>query len=158
GQHRLQALLRRARRDGLDRRRDLGPADRQAGGRAPRAAQGEGPRGAGRGLFGGGPRSLSRVIATLEHAAELIARARKGVAFTGAGVSAESGIRTFRGEEGLWRQYDPFKVSSIDYFLQDPTAYWSVSKERYDAYRQARPNAGHVALAAMEEAGALVAV
>jgi len=98
------------------------------------------------------------VIETLEQAAGLVARARKGVAFTGAGVSAESGIRTFRGEEGLWRQYDPFKVSSIDYFLQDPTAYWSVSKERYDAYRQARPNAGHVALAAMEEAGALVAV
>jgi len=98
------------------------------------------------------------VIATLEHAAELIAAARKGVAFTGAGVSAESGIRTFRGEGGLWRQYDPFKVSSIDYFLEDPSAYWSVSKERYETYRQARPNPGHVALAAMEEAGILAAV
>jgi NAD-dependent deacetylase len=95
---------------------------------------------------------------SIERAAELIARARRGVAFTGAGVSAESGIRTFRGEGGLWRQYDPFKVSSLDYFLQDPAAYWSVSKERYESYRAARPNPGHVALAAMEEAGVLRAV
>src|ERR671935_1751956 len=98
------------------------------------------------------------LVAGLERAAELIARAHKGVAFTGAGVSAESGIRTFRGEGGLWTQYDPFKVSSTDFFLQDPAAYWSVSKERYETYRQARPNPGHVALAAMEEAGVLRAV
>lgn len=98
------------------------------------------------------------VAAGVERAADLIARARKGVAFTGAGVSAESGIRTFRGHNGLWTQYDPFKVSSIDFFLEDPAAYWSVSKERYDTYRQARPNPGHVALAAMEEAGVLRAV
>ena len=98
------------------------------------------------------------VSAGLEHAAQLVAHARRGVAFTGAGVSAESGIRTFRGEGGLWTQYDPFKVSSIDYFLQDPSAYWTVSKDRYETYRQARPNPGHVALAAMEEAGVLSAV
>ena len=98
------------------------------------------------------------LVAGLERAAELISRAYRGVAFTGAGASAESGIRTFRGEGGLWTQYDPFKVSSIDFFLQDPAAYWSVSKERYEAYRQARPNAGHVALAAMEEARVLRAV
>jgi len=94
----------------------------------------------------------------IERAAELLAAARRGVAFTGAGVSAESGIRTFRGENGLWRQYDPFKVSSIDHFLQDPSAYWTVSKERYETYRAARPNPGHVALAAMEQAGIVRAV
>ena len=93
-----------------------------------------------------------------QRAAELLAKANRGLAFTGAGVSAESGIRTFRGENGLWRQYDPFKVSSIDYFLEDPSAYWSVSKERYETYRAARPNPGHVALAALEEAGVIGAV
>jgi NAD-dependent deacetylase len=98
------------------------------------------------------------VASAVQRAADLIARAHKGVAFTGAGVSAESGIRTFRGHNGLWTQYDPFKVSSIDFFLQDPAAYWSVSKERYETYRRARPNPGHVALAAMEEAGVLGAV
>jgi NAD-dependent deacetylase len=94
----------------------------------------------------------------VERAAELLNRTHRGVAFTGAGVSAESGIRTFRGEGGLWLQYDPFKVSSLDFFLEDPSAYWSVSKERYESYRSARPNPAHMALAAMEEAGILTAV
>ncbi len=77
---------------------------------------------------------------------------------TGAGVSAESGISTFRGEGGLWTKYDPVKVSSIDSFLADPAAYWSVSRERGRAALAARPNPGHYALAAMEAAGRLVAV
>jgi NAD-dependent deacetylase len=94
----------------------------------------------------------------IERAAGLLARAQRGVAFTGAGVSAESGIRTFRGQGGLWLQYDPFKVSSLDYFVEDPAAYWSVSKERYESYRAARPNPAHIALAAMEGAGILKAV
>jgi NAD-dependent deacetylase len=94
----------------------------------------------------------------LERAAELVAAARRGVAFTGAGVSAESGIRTFRGQDGLWRQHDPYRTASIDYFLRDPSHYWQVSAERWPTYRQARPNPGHYALAAMEEAGRLAGV
>jgi len=80
------------------------------------------------------------------------------VALTGAGVSAESGIPTFRGEGGLWTKYDPVKVSSIDSFLADPASYWQVSKERGSIALAARPNPGHDALAAMEMAGRLVAV
>jgi NAD-dependent deacetylase len=94
----------------------------------------------------------------IERAAEILATARHAVALTGAGVSAESGIPTFRGEGGLWTQYDPVKVASIDSFLADPTAYWRVSKERGAVALAARPNPGHVALAAMERAGRLVAV
>ena len=67
---------------------------------------------------------------TVERAAELLSAARRGLALTGAGVSAESGIPTFRGEGGLWKQYDPIKVASIDYFMADPSAYWKVSKDR----------------------------
>jgi NAD-dependent SIR2 family protein deacetylase len=74
---------------------------------------------------------------TIQHAAELLSSARRGLALTGAGVSAESGIPTFRGEGGLWTKYDPVKVASINYFMADPAAYWKVSKER-----------GNVALAA----------
>ncbi len=55
---------------------------------------------------------------SVERAAELMARARAGVALTGAGISAESGIPTFRGAGGLWAQYDPVKVASIDNFLR----------------------------------------
>lgn len=91
-------------------------------------------------------------------AAELLAGARHAVALTGAGISAESGIPTFRGEGGLWTKYDPVKVSSIDSFLADPAAYWSVSRERGSVALAARPNGGHDALAELEAAGRLVAV
>jgi NAD-dependent deacetylase len=94
----------------------------------------------------------------LEKAARLLARARRGVAFTGAGVSAESGIRTFRGEGGLWREYDPIKVASFENFMADPTAYWTVARERGAVALSARPNPGHYALAAMEEAGHMAAL
>jgi NAD-dependent deacetylase len=84
--------------------------------------------------------------------------ARHGLALTGAGVSAESGIPTFRGEGGLWTRYDPVKVASIEYFMADPSAYWSVSKDRGRVALAARPNPGHHALAALETSGLLVAV
>lgn len=95
---------------------------------------------------------------TVELAAELLSSARRGLALTGAGVSAESGIPTFRGEGGLWTQYDPIKVASIEYFMADPAAYWKVSKERGRVALAARPNHGHEALAALEAEGHLVAV
>jgi NAD-dependent deacetylase len=94
----------------------------------------------------------------LEEAAELVAAAARGVGFTGAGVSAESGIRTFRGQDGLWKEYDPYKVSSIEYFREDPAYYWSVSRLRWPSFVEARPNPAHYALAAMEEAGHLAGV
>lgn len=95
---------------------------------------------------------------TARHAAEIISSARRGLALTGAGVSAESGIPTFRGEGGLWRKYDPVKVASIKYFMADPSAYWKVSKDRGRVALAARPNAGHHALAALEATGHLAAV
>jgi NAD-dependent deacetylase len=94
----------------------------------------------------------------VSHAAELLMAARRGLAFTGAGVSAESGIPTFRGDGGLWTRYDPVKVASIDYFMADPSAYWKVSKERGSVALTARPNPGHHALAALESAGHMVGV
>jgi NAD-dependent deacetylase len=95
---------------------------------------------------------------TVERAAELLSAACRGLALTGAGVSAESGIPTFRGEGGLWKQYDPVKVASIGYFMADPSAYWKVSKDRGRIALAAQPNPGHRALAALEAAGHLAAV
>jgi NAD-dependent deacetylase len=95
---------------------------------------------------------------TVERAAALLSAARRGLALTGAGVSAESGIPTFRGEGGLWTQYDPVKVASIEYFMADPSAYWKVSKERGGVALAAKPNPGHRALAALEATGHLAAV
>ncbi len=109
-----------------------------------------------------GPVSVCRQragsVVTVQRAADLLAGARRGVALTGAGISAESGIPTFRGEGGLWTRYDPVKVSSIESFLADPAAYWTVSRERGSVALAARPNPGHEALAQLESAGHLVAV
>jgi NAD-dependent deacetylase len=95
---------------------------------------------------------------SIARAAELMARARRGVALTGAGISAESGIPTFRGEGGLWRKYDPVKVATLETFLDDPEPYWRVARERGPEVLAAKPNAGHRALAELETAGRISAV
>jgi NAD-dependent deacetylase len=95
---------------------------------------------------------------TVIRAAELLRTANQAVALTGAGVSAESGIPTFRGEGGVWTKYDPVKVSSLDSFLADPSAYWQVSKDRGRVALAAKPNPGHEALVRMEAAGRLSAI
>jgi NAD-dependent deacetylase len=95
--------------------------------------------------------------AGLAQAAELVAMARRGVAFTGAGISQESGIQTYRGEGGLWNTASP-RTSSIEFFIEDPAAYWTVARERGAIMLGARPNAAHEALVDLERRGNLVAV
>jgi NAD-dependent deacetylase len=93
----------------------------------------------------------------VEKAAELIARARRGVAFTGAGVSQESGIQTYRGAGGLWNTTNP-KTSSIDFFIADPAGYWEVARDRGARLLAAEPNPAHRALVELEGRGNLLAV
>ncbi len=93
--------------------------------------------------------------AIIRRVAELILRNQPCVALTGAGVSAESGIPTFRSKGGLWEKFDPAVYASIEVFRQDPSKYWSIRGEfirNYDAYR---PNPGHLALAELERMGLL---
>lgn len=81
------------------------------------------------------------------------------VAFTGAGISAESGIPTYRGANGLWKTYDPDKVADADNFSRNPAYYWEFLREvRYPALSKARPNEGHRALAELERRGRLRAL
>lgn len=75
------------------------------------------------------------------------------VAFTGAGVSAESGVPTYRDPGGLWRKFDMKKVSHINSFLKDPVACWRFELELYRLLQDVRPNAGHFALAELESMG-----
>jgi NAD-dependent deacetylase len=69
---------------------------------------------------------------------------------TGAGVSAESGIPTFRGPGGLWRQYRPEELATPQAFARDPKLVWEWYDWRRGLIALAEPNAGHVALAQIE--------
>jgi NAD-dependent deacetylase len=91
-------------------------------------------------------------------AARLLLEARHATAFTGAGISVESGIPPFRGPGGLWSRVDPGFIE-IDHFLAQPLASWRKIREIfYDFLGDAQPNAAHLGVAALEEAGRLKAV
>ena len=66
---------------------------------------------------------------------------------TGAGVSAESGIPTFRGKDGYWRNFDPAKLATPEAFARDPQLVWEWYRERRQRIRNAQPNAAHEAIA-----------
>ena len=88
----------------------------------------------------------------LEQARQWIADANSIVVLTGAGISAESGVPTFRGDGGLWRNFRPEDLATPEAFERDPLLVW----EWYDWRRQliagVQPNAGHKALARLERA------
>ena len=77
--------------------------------------------------------------------------ARKIVFVTGAGISQESGIPTFRGKEGLWRKYDPMKLATIDAFYDDPKLVWEWYEDRRKNILAAKPNPGHKAISDLEK-------
>ncbi len=94
----------------------------------------------------------------IEKAAKLIKNAKHVTAFTGAGISVESGIPPFRGENGLWSKFDPIFLD-IHYFQQNPLKSWKLIKEIfYDFFGKAEPNAAHIALAEMEKSGYINAI
>lgn len=99
------------------------------------------------------------MMSELSRARDLLTRARVVFVLTGAGVSAESGVPTFRGAEGLWKQFRPEELATPEAFARDPRLVW----EWYDWRRRlvlgCRPNAAHLTLAALAvEAGRLVRI
>lgn len=94
----------------------------------------------------------------ITEAAELIKDSSRTTAFTGAGISVESGVPPFRGEGGLWENYDPI-VLDIGYFNSNPEESWRVIKEIfYDFFVDVKPNRAHYVLAEMEKMGFLQSV
>ena len=95
------------------------------------------------------PELISLLSRTLQHGS---AQAVKLVALTGAGVSQESGLRTFRdAQTGLWAHYKPQDLASPEAFARDPKLVWDWYAWRREAIKGARPNAGHYALAEIEK-------
>jgi len=66
---------------------------------------------------------------------------------TGAGISAESGIPTFRAKDGYWRNLDPMKLATPEAFARDPSLVWDWYRERRQRIRKAQPNPAHRAIA-----------
>lgn len=94
----------------------------------------------------------------LDAAAALLSSAHHAVAFSGAGISVESGIPAFRGVSGIWSRYDPACLD-IETFHAHPENAWPVIKEIfYDFFGRAEPNPAHSALAQMEQDGLLSCV
>ncbi len=87
----------------------------------------------------------------LDRAAEWLAAATEVAVLTGAGVSAESGLATFRGAGGLWEGHRVEDVATPSAFRRDPELVWRFYNARRANLRQARPNPGHRALAALED-------
>src|SRR6188474_1247260 len=105
----------------------------------------------------GGRFSSSNVATPIERAGEWLRAARSTVAFTGAGISTESGLPDFRSPTGIWSRYDPNEFS-FQRFLSNPEsrrAYWRWGAEFYPLLKAAKPNPGHYALAELERRGRL---
>lgn len=90
--------------------------------------------------------------------AELIKEKGYVVAFTGAGISVDSGIPAFRGGQGLWEKYDPMEYAHIRAFYANPGKVWDMLREMSGVIFEARPSPAHNALGDLEKKGYLKAV
>jgi NAD-dependent deacetylase len=89
-------------------------------------------------------------LANLDHAREWLTQATSVAVLTGAGISAESGVPTFRGPGGLWKDYKPEDLATPEAFAKDPRLVWEWYNWRRELISKALPNAAHKALVQLE--------
>ena len=87
----------------------------------------------------------------INYVTDLIINSRYIIVFTGAGISAESGIPTFRGKGGLWERYDPAKYATITALRKNPDKVWKLYKELFYLIKNSKPNPAHYAVSRLEE-------
>jgi NAD-dependent deacetylase len=90
-------------------------------------------------------------LTDLEQAREWLAEASSVAVLTGAGISAESGIPTFRGAGGLWKEYKPEDLATPEAFARDPRLVWEWYNWRRELIARAQPNPAHRALVEIEK-------
>ena len=93
------------------------------------------------------------MLSPYQDVAELLLTLKNCVVLTGAGISAESGIPTFRSKDGLWEKFDPMVYASVEVFRRDPSKYWQIRGDFIRNYDTYRPNAAHRALVELEQMG-----
>lgn len=102
---------------------------------------------------------MSEFEGVINKAISLVQQARSVVALTGAGISTPSGIPDFRSpHSGVWQNVDPMEVASMYAFKRDPRPFYQWLRPLAQTLLTAQPNAAHVALAQMEQAGRLTCV
>jgi NAD-dependent deacetylase len=89
-------------------------------------------------------------LTDLEKAREWLAQANRVAVLTGAGISAESGVPTFRGNGGLWKEYKAEDLATPEAFVKDPRLVWEWYNWRRELIAKALPNAAHKALVQLE--------
>jgi NAD-dependent deacetylase len=110
--------------------------------------------------LGRGPEHVTRGVTLdpreIAHARTLLEGARSILVLTGAGISAESGVPTFRGDGGLWRTHKPEDLATPEAFRRDPRLVWEWYGWRRELITRCRPNPGHRALASWALANSVV--
>jgi NAD-dependent deacetylase len=91
----------------------------------------------------------------LEDAASIIENSKYMVALTGAGISKESNVPTFRGKDGLWKNYDPMQLATPSAFESNPELVWEWYSWRQNLISNSNPNPAHTTLAKWEKSGLL---
>ncbi|MFW9985786.1 MAG: NAD-dependent deacetylase [Candidatus Odinarchaeota archaeon] len=94
----------------------------------------------------------------LSQSVEIIQNTDHLIALTGAGISKESNVPTFRGKDGLWRQYNAMDLATPQAFKQNPTLVWDWYSWRQNLISKCHPNPAHLTLAKWEEQGILKAI
>jgi NAD-dependent deacetylase len=99
-----------------------------------------------RGIQPEGEKKMNREINISDRLKSLLTKNTKVAVLTGAGISAESGVPTFRGEEGLWKKFKPEELATFDAFMANPQLVWEWYEYRRKIIQEIKPNPGHVAL------------
>lgn len=89
---------------------------------------------------------MNQKISISDALKSLLSKGTKVVVLTGAGISAESGVPTFRGEEGLWKKFRPEELATFDAFMANPELVWEWYQFRRKIVEDIKPNPGHLAL------------
>lgn len=93
---------------------------------------------------------MENAVAVHDQLVDAFVTAKRVFVFTGAGASKESGLPTFRDTDGEWRKYDPITFATLEGFLGNPVAVWSMYRMRQRQISEAQPNPAHVTLARMD--------
>ncbi len=98
----------------------------------------------------GNLRSAAYLDVMVDRLVEIMSHSRHCAILTGAGMSAESGVPTFRGADGLWQKFKAEELANMDAFMANPKLVWEWYNWRRDLMSKVEPNPGHLALAEME--------